>query len=99
MNPLSSQGSTSLEALVHEIEATPTECWDDLLITLRQFRQNATQRQTQVINPEQAQKNQAAIALLQSWLDEDDAGEDAHAWQILKTSLDADRLSNRPLFP
>jgi hypothetical protein len=31
--------TTSLELLLHEIEATPKEYWTDLLDTLRQFRQ------------------------------------------------------------
>jgi hypothetical protein len=32
-------------------------------------------------------KSQAAIDLLQSWMDEEDTGEDAEAWNILKTRL------------
>jgi hypothetical protein len=39
VNP-SSPSTTSLESLLHEIEATPREYWADLLDTLRQFRQN-----------------------------------------------------------
>ncbi len=53
-----------------------------------------------MINVEQARKNQAAIDLLDSWLDEDeDASEHQQAWDVLKTALDEDRLSDRPLFP
>lgn len=49
---------------------------------------------------EQAQKNQAAINLLDSWLDDtEDASEHQQAWDFLKTALDEDRLSDRPLFP
>ena len=52
-----------------------------------------------IINTEQVQKNQAAIALLDSWLsDEEDANEQKLTWNFLKTALDEDRLSNRPLF-
>ena len=90
--------SVSLELLVHEIEATPREHWQDLLIMLRQFRQKL--QPVVVVNPEQAQKNQAAIDLLDSWLsDSEDAAEHQRSWDLLKVALDEDRLSNRPLFP
>ena len=53
-----------------------------------------------MINAEQAEKNQAAIDLLDSWMrDSEDASEHQKAWDFLKTALDEDRLSNRPLFP
>ncbi|MEA5579122.1 hypothetical protein [Anabaena sp. UHCC 0451] len=53
-----------------------------------------------IINPEQAQKNQAAIELLDSWLNEnEDATEHQKTWDFLKNTLDEDRLSDRPLFP
>jgi hypothetical protein len=99
MNTQSPQGATLRECLVYEIEATPEEYWEDLLITLRQFRQSATLQSDRIINLEQVKKNQAAIDLIQSWMDEEDTGEDAEAWNILKTNLDADRLSDRRLFP
>ena len=89
---------STLDSLVREIEATPEEHWEELLVALREFRVSAAQGTTKVVNPEQLKKNQAAIVLLQSWADEDSAAEDAEAWQILKTNLDADRLSDRPLF-
>ena len=92
--------STSLELLLHEIEATPREYWADLLDTLRQFRQKIPSTTPSVVDPEQARKNQAAIALLDSWLDDnEDASEHQQAWEFLKTALDEDRLSDRPLFP
>lgn len=90
----------SLELLLHEIEATPREYWGDLLDTLRQFRQKIPLTALPVINAEQARKNQAAIDLLDSWLDDtEDSSEHQQAWEFLKTALDEDRLSNRPLFP
>ena len=53
-----------------------------------------------VIDAEQVQKNQAAINLLDSWLDEDeDASEHQETWDSLKKAMDEDRLSDRPLFP
>ena len=95
-----SSPTASLELLLREIEATPREYWADLLDTLRQFRQKIPSTTPPVINVEQARKNQAAIDLLDSWLDEDeDASEHQQAWDFLKTALDEDRLSDRPLFP
>jgi hypothetical protein len=89
----------SLGSLLHEIEATPPEYWTELLDTLRQFRQNIPSATLPIINVEQAQKNQAAIDLLDSWLDDDeDAAEHQQTWDFLKTALDEDRLSDRPLF-
>ncbi|WP_245894481.1 hypothetical protein [Chamaesiphon polymorphus] len=90
----------SLGSLLHEIEATPPEYWTDLLDTLRQFRQNIPSATLPIVNAEQAQKNQAAIDLLNSWLDDnEDAAEHQQTWDFLKTALDEDRLSDRPLFP
>lgn len=90
----SSSSTTSLELLLHEIEATPREYWTDLLETLRQFRQKILSATSPVVNAEQAQKNQAAIDLLDSWLDDDeDTSEHQQAWEFLKTALDEDRLS------
>jgi hypothetical protein len=59
----SSSPSTSLELLLSEIEATPKEYWGDLLRTVRQFRQQVVSTPVVVVDPEQAEKNQAAIAL------------------------------------
>lgn len=96
----SSLPPTTLEVLLHEIEATPREYWEDLLDTLRQFRQKIPLATSPVIDAEQARKNQAAIDLLDSWLDDtEDASEHQQAWDFLKTVLDEDRLSDRPLFP
>jgi hypothetical protein len=94
-----SSSTTSFELLLHEIEATPRESWADLLYTLRQFRQKVSSDIPTVIDAEQAQRNQAAIDLLDSWLsDDEDASEHQQAWDFLKTALDEDRLSDRPLF-
>jgi hypothetical protein len=42
----------------------------------------------------------AVIDLLDSWLgDGEDAAEHQRSWDFLKTALDEDRLSDRPLFP
>lgn len=91
---------TSLELLLNEIEATPKEYWTDLLDTLRQFRQKIPSASLPIVDPEQVRKNQAAIDLLDSWLDDNqDAAEHQQAWDFLKAALDEDRLSDRPLFP
>jgi hypothetical protein len=44
-------------------------------------------------------KQQQAIALLQSWIDEGDGNEQAETLDYLIHALDADRLSDRALFP
>jgi hypothetical protein len=46
----------------------------------------------------QRQKNQAALALLHAWKTED-AQEQAETWAEVRAALEADRLSDRPLFP
>lgn len=95
----SNSASTFLELIISEIEATPKEHWAELLYTLRQFRQQIPPTVSPVINEEQAKKNQQAINLLDSWLNEQqDENEHQQAWDFLKTALDEDRLSDRPLF-
>ena len=50
----------------------------------------------------QIEKNQAAIALLDSWLNEDDPDiirEQRETWEFLKQALDEDRPAYRKLFP
>ncbi|GBF81823.1 hypothetical protein [Aphanothece sacrum] len=95
----SKRSTTSLKLLISEIEATPREYWTELLETLRQFRQTIPLKNSPIINTEQAQKNQAAIDLLDSWLSEDeDASEHQQTWDYLKKAMDEDRLSDRPLF-
>ncbi len=95
----SSPSQAVLELLLYEIEATPKEYWTDLLDTLRQFRQKIPSDTLPVVNAKQAQKNQAAIELLDSWLgDDEDANEQKQTWEFLRVALDEDRLSSRPLF-
>ena len=93
----SGSSQTPIELLLREIEATPREYWKDLLETLRQFRHQVA---SEVVDAEQAEKNQAAIELLDAWIsDEEEQEEHQQAWDFLKTALDEDRLSDRPLFP
>jgi len=42
-------------------------------------------------------KNQAALQLLQAWRTEN-VQEQAETWTVIKAALEADRLSDRPLF-
>jgi hypothetical protein len=92
--------TTTLESLLHEIESTPKEYWTDLLNALRQFRQKIPPATSPIVNIEQARKNQAAIDLLDSWLDDnEDASEHQQTWDFLQKALNEDRLSDRPLFP
>lgn len=50
----------------------------------------------------QVEKNRAAIALLQSWREEDDPEaiqDQRETWEILRKALGEDRSSYRKLFP
>jgi len=53
----------------------------------------------EVARQEQIKRNQAVIELLRSWEEEGDEEEQTETWEYLRTALDEDRLSNRPLFP
>ena len=44
-------------------------------------------------------RNEALVALLQSWIDEEDASEQQETGEYLIRGLDKDRLSDRQLFP
>jgi hypothetical protein len=46
-----------------------------------------------------SEKRGKAIALLQSWIDEDNAAEQKETGDFLIKALDEDRLSDRKLFP
>jgi hypothetical protein len=45
------------------------------------------------------QKQTAAVAMLQSWIDDEDGEEQQETGQYLINALDEDRLSDRKLFP
>ncbi len=53
----------------------------------------------EVARQEQIKRNQAVIELLRSWEEEGDEEEQTETWEYLRTALDEDRFSNRPLFP
>lgn len=83
----------SMEMLIQEIQQTPPTQWRDLLQILKLFRQSVA-----VQNAEISPKNQAAIDLLRTWRETDDAQEQQETWAFLKQALDEDRLGDRPLF-
>jgi hypothetical protein len=95
MLEISSQTLTppELETLIQEIQQIPPAQWNNLLGLLQVFRQAVGN------SPAAPKVNQAAIDLLRSWREEGDEQEQRETWEFLKTALDEDRLSDRPLFP
>jgi len=83
--------------LLQEIEATPKEYWTKLFDTLHQFRKNLPECTSTITKEEQVKKNQAAIDLMNSWIENDDAEEHQKAWEFLAAALDEDHSQNRPL--
>ena len=59
--------------------------------------QNLTKRQIRKTEKNLTEKNQSAILLLDSWLN-DDEKEQKETFEYLKKVLDEDRLSDRKLF-
>jgi regulator of protease activity HflC (stomatin/prohibitin superfamily) len=59
----------------------------------------AAQLLEEQLRQERIERNQAAIRLLQSWIDEGDEEEQRETFEALKKGLEENRLSNRPLFP
>ncbi|MBW3625212.1 MAG: hypothetical protein KY468_17580 [Armatimonadetes bacterium] len=51
------------------------------------------------LKQERIERNQAAIRLLQSFIDEGDEEEQRETGEFLMRALDEDRLSDRKLFP
>ncbi|MEL6161218.1 MAG: hypothetical protein AAFQ40_03305 [Cyanobacteria bacterium J06623_5] len=99
MTDSSTSHAIPLTSLLAEIEATPKEYWAELLNTLRQFRQELPKPTPTIIDADQAHKNQAAIDLMNSWIENDDPAEHKEALDFLEKAIDEDRLSDRPLFP
>jgi predicted transcriptional regulator len=53
----------------------------------------------QHLPPPLSERQKAALALLQRWMEEDAAAGDSEEADAIFRELDADRTSNRPLFP
>jgi hypothetical protein len=68
--------------------STSTQAWTDLLHWLEHRTPE-----------EEAIRSQAISDLFTSWEAEDDETDHQETWEFLKTALDEDRLSDRPLFP
>ena len=58
---------------------------------------NLAKKKTKQANEDLTKKNQSAILLIDSWLNEDEK-EQKETFDYLKKSLDKDRLSTRKLF-
>ncbi|HLO52396.1 MAG TPA: hypothetical protein VK211_28610 [Kamptonema sp.] len=96
--------------LLQEIQETPREYWPNLLEMIRLFKETVIMKPrvsktqetidiTKLSKEERIQRNQGAIALINSWVDEGDEEEQTETWEYLCQAIDQDRLSNRPLFP
>jgi hypothetical protein len=95
------------------IQQTPREYWPNLLKMMRLFLETVTVKpvlselepipqkidMTKLSLEERIQRNQGAINLINSWVEEGDEQEQTETWEYLRKVLDEDRLSNRPLFP
>jgi hypothetical protein len=58
---------------------------------------NSVKKEVKKANKNLTEKNQSAISLLDSWLN-DDEKEQKETFEYLKKALDEDRLSDRKLF-
>ncbi|OCR01674.1 hypothetical protein BCD67_13695 [Oscillatoriales cyanobacterium USR001] len=96
--------------LLQEIQETPREHWPNLLQMIRLFKETVTMKPrvseksdkidiTKLSLEERIKRNQGAIDLINSWVDEGDEEEQTETWEYLCQAIDRDRLSNRPLFP
>ena len=95
------------------IQQTPREYWPNLLKMMRLFLETVTVKpvlselepipqkidMTKLSLEERIQRNQGAINLVNSWVEEGVEQEQTATWEYLRKVLDEDRLSNRPLFP
>ena len=68
--------------------STSTQAWTNLLHWL----ENRTPEEEEV-------RSQAISDLFKSWEAENDEPDHQETWEFLKTALNEDRLSDRPLFP
>jgi len=83
--------------LTEEQKAEVAQLVPELAQTIRQLLAVTREARRQV----QVEHNQGLKQLLQSWAetDDEDVAEQRETLAFLKKALDADRLSDRPLFP
>lgn len=95
------------------IQQTPREYWPNLLQMMRLLLETVTVKpilselaptpekidMTKLSLEERIKRNQGAIDLINSWVEEGDEQEQTETWEYLRKVLDEDRLSNRLLFP
>jgi hypothetical protein len=88
----------SLDILVREIEATPTEHWAELLTQLRQFREHVAQQpvsnQATILETIKQFRNQQSEFLAAAEIDRQMA-EERDAWDKEVCQLDARFMLNR----
>ncbi|MGK7875766.1 MAG: hypothetical protein AB4426_21465 [Xenococcaceae cyanobacterium] len=101
----------SITELLQEIQETPREYWSNLRQIIRLFRESVTMKPVSSDTSEQkatteieeahrlSQQHQALKELTRQWIEEGDEQEQTETWEYLRTALDEDRLSDRPLFP
>ncbi len=77
-----------LQARTAPVFPTSTKAWTNLL----QWLEHRTPEEEEL-------RSQAISDLFKSWEAEDDEQDHQETWEFLKTALDEDRLSDRPLFP
>jgi hypothetical protein len=94
----------SLEQIKSEIDKIPQEYLPNLLHMIRLFHEIVVMKQessaydkaiafSKLPEEERRKRNQAAIALLNSWVEEGDEQEQKETWEILKKALDENGVS------
>lgn len=94
----------SLEQIKSEIEQIPQEYLPKLLQMIRLFQEIVVMKQessayaqaiafSKLPEEERKKRNQAAIELLNSWVEEGDEQEQKETWEILQKALDESGVS------
>lgn len=105
--------SQPIAEFLRVIQQTPREYWPNLLKMMRLFLETVTVKPllsepahtseqidiTKLSLEERIERNQGAIDLINSWIEDGDEQEQTETWEYLRKVLDEDRFSNRLLFP
>jgi hypothetical protein len=83
--------------LIQAIQATIPEMKSDLSL-LKLDLNSSSVAWEKAMRQIEANQPPSLDQLLQSWEDEGDSQEHLETWEFLHQALDADRISNRPLF-
>ena len=96
--------SQPIVELLQEIMQTPREYWPNLLKTIRLFRETVSELPkaptarveevdlTQLSKEERIKRNQGAIALINSWVEEGDEEEQTETAEALESVINADTI-------